>query len=241
MAPSCLWWASTVGGMTCQCSGQYFLRSLVLWMVKQLWMLDIVARTTKCMRPLWMMLVRRYLIGPNLHSFEVKEERVNFQPHVIAQTHRYKSVVTIDGLNFLDLINYVPAKTYLASMVSAYNLPVAKGAFPTPNWGGLTCTQLPSLPTLTPTSMLCLMTACAKMCRGSVAMFWRLCGSHSAAPSTPTTMCVPAKMLFNVWLGRRYTGRCTLTSSMISVAPSTVQRSWQKVPSLSTSELRLNG
>ena len=53
-----------------------------------------------------------------------------FRPLVICNGNNYKRILTIDGVEFLDLINYVPAKTSLDKLVKSYHLKQEKGFFP---------------------------------------------------------------------------------------------------------------
>ena len=64
------------------------------------------------------------------HTHRCKVDKVNFKPNIIGHSKVYKQIVTKHGLKFLDLINYVPAKTSLDGMVRSYKLPDVKGFFP---------------------------------------------------------------------------------------------------------------
>ena len=59
-----------------------------------------------------------------------KVDKVLFKPNIIGKSKVYKQITTKHGLKFLDLINYVPAKTSLDSLVKSYKLPDVKGFFP---------------------------------------------------------------------------------------------------------------
>ena len=51
-------------------------------------------------------------------------------PHIMAKGNAYKFILTQDNVDFLDLINYVPAHTSLDSLAKSYKLPECKGVFP---------------------------------------------------------------------------------------------------------------
>ena len=59
-----------------------------------------------------------------------KIDKVEFKPNIIGKSKVYKQIVTRHGLKFLDLINYVPAKTSLDNLVKSYKLSDEKGFFP---------------------------------------------------------------------------------------------------------------
>jgi len=68
--------------------------------------------------------------NPKYKVFMVNEDMVNFKPHPIASAFKYKSIVTMHGLNFLDLKNYAPPKCSLDGLVKNYKLEDKKGFFP---------------------------------------------------------------------------------------------------------------
>ena len=63
-------------------------------------------------------------------THRTKKDRVVFKPNIIGKSKNYKQIVTKHGLKFLDLINYVPAKTSLDKLVKSYSLSDEKGFFP---------------------------------------------------------------------------------------------------------------
>ena len=63
-------------------------------------------------------------------THKTKKDKVHFRPSIIGKSKNYKQIVTVHGLKFLDLMNYVPAKTSLDKLVKSYGLPEEKGFFP---------------------------------------------------------------------------------------------------------------
>ena len=66
----------------------------------------------------------------NYRTTLTERDIVNFKPNVIGQTNSYKCIKSMHGLKFLDLQNYVTAKTSLDQVVKNYEGSEVKGFFP---------------------------------------------------------------------------------------------------------------
>lgn len=57
-------------------------------------------------------------------------ESAPYYTSVIRSSNRFKSIWTKDGLHFLDLMNYMPAKMSLDILVQSYNVKQGNAKFP---------------------------------------------------------------------------------------------------------------
>jgi len=81
----------------------------------------------------WSKKKQRMIRSKKYKVFLLMRDIATFRPNVIGQTNNYKAITTLHGLKFLDLINYVPAKTSLDSLVKNYEkagVSDRKGYFP---------------------------------------------------------------------------------------------------------------
>lgn len=72
----------------------------------------------------------RERVDKNYNVYICKKDIVHFPPQQISTTFKYKKVTTGHGINFLDLQNYLSAKTSLSGALKQFEVPAVKGFFP---------------------------------------------------------------------------------------------------------------